>query len=398
MTDNVEKSNHSDLQKGLDYFFNDQMEKMVCGNPRTRDGFVKMQVRPVIIKDDLRFQIEELTDKQAFHKNLVRDEAISYVIDRVEALYRNAEIFSQLGSMNVLVSKKNMITVKIKKKMAVKEDLTEKLSGPLTHNRKKKYVLEEGIPVPFLTDLGVMTKEGLVVKAKYDKFRQINRFLEFIEDILPRINREKETTIIDFGCGKSYLTFAMYYYLKELKGYPIKVVGLDLKKDVIVLCNHLSEKFGFDNLHFYHGDIAGYEGVEHVDMVVTLHACNTATDHAISKAVKWGADVILSVPCCQHEVNGQIESELLKPVLQYGLLKERISALVTDGIRAELLERAGYRTQILEFIDMEHTPKNIMIRAVRQGRKKQGQELEQMLDQLRVEPALYGLFREQGIV
>ena len=397
MTDRVE-NNHSGLQKGLDYFFSEQMEKMVCSNPRTKDGFIKLQVRPVIMKEELRFQIEELTDKQAFHKNLDKQEAIGYVTSQLEALYRNAEIFSRLGSMNILVSKKNVITVKIKKKAVVNENQAGELSVLLTHNRKKKYVLEEGVPVPFLADLGVMTKEGMVVKAKYDKFRQINRFLEFIEDILPRLNRDKQTTIIDFGCGKSYLTFAMYYYLRELKGYPVKIVGLDLKKDVIALCNHLSDKFGFDNLHFYQGDIAGYEGVDHVDMVVTLHACDTATDHAIAKAVKWGADVILSVPCCQHEINGQIESELLKPVLKYGLLKERISALLTDGIRAELLERAGYRTQILEFIDMEHTPKNIMIRAVKQGKQKQGQELEQMLQSLQIEPALYELFREQEIV
>ncbi|MBD9274460.1 SAM-dependent methyltransferase [Clostridium sp. AF32-7AC] len=193
---------------------------------------------------------------------------------------------------------------------------SERLAS-LSHNRTKKYVLQEGVPVPFLVDLGVMTAEGKVVKSRYDKFRQINRFLEFIEDVLPNLDPNRTNTIIDFGCGKSYLTFAMYYYLHVLKKYSIRVIGLDLKKDVIALCNRLSKKFGFENLTFLHGDIAGYEGVDQVDMVVTLHACDTATDYALAKAVKWGAKVILSVPCCQHEINKQIQNDLLSPVLQY---------------------------------------------------------------------------------
>lgn len=183
---------------------------------------------------------------------------------------------------------------------------SERLAS-LSHNRTKKYVLQEGVPVPFLVDLGVMTAEGKVVKSRYDKFRQINRFLEFIEDVLPNLDPNRTNTIIDFGCGKSYLTFAMYYYLHVLKKYSIRVIGLDLKKDVIALCNRLSKKFEFENLTFLHGDIAGYEGVDQVDMVVTLHACDTATDYALAKAVKWGAKVILSVPCCQHEINKQIQ-------------------------------------------------------------------------------------------
>ena len=267
---------------------------------------------------------------------------------------------------------------------------SERLAS-LSHNRTKKYVLQEGVPVPFLVDLGVMTAEGKVVKSRYDKFRQINRFLEFIEDVLPNLDPNRTNTIIDFGCGKSYLTFAMYYYLHVLKKYSIRVIGLDLKKDVIALCNRLSKKFGFENLTFLHGDIAGYEGVDQVDMVVTLHACDTATDYALAKAVKWGAKVILSVPCCQHEINKQIQNDLLSPVLQYGLLKERMSALLTDGIRGQLLEMSGYRTQILEFIDMEHTPKNIMIRAIRQGKKADGAALETMMKELHVKPTLYGL-------
>ena len=234
----------------------------------------------------------------------------------------------------------------------------------------------------------MMHPSGSIVSSRYDKFRQINRFLEFIEDILPRLPKDREITILDFGCGKSYLTFAMYYYFRELKGYDVQIVGLDLKEDVIRHCSRLAEEYGYEKLHFYKGNIADYEGVTSVDMVVTLHACDTATDYALAKAVEWGAQVILSVPCCQHELNRQIENQLLQPVLKYGILRERISALLTDGIRANLLEEAGYDTQILEFIDMEHTPKNLLIRAVHTGKKRDGEALKHMMKALHVQPSL----------
>ncbi len=242
-----------------------------------------------------------------------------------------------------------------------------------------------------------MTGEGKVVHARYDKFRQINRFLEFIEDVLPRLDRDRELTILDFGCGKSYLTFAMYYYFRKLKGYDVKIVGLDLKEDVIARCQALAEKYGYDKLQFCQGDIASYRGVDRVDMVVTLHACDTATDFALAKAVGWGASVILSVPCCQHELNRQISNEVMKPVFSYGVLKERIAALMTDGLRAQMLERAGYETQILEFIDMEHTPKNLLIRAVYTGKKKDNEkELRACLDAFHLHPTLESLLFQGG--
>lgn len=242
-----------------------------------------------------------------------------------------------------------------------------------------------------------MTEEGKVVRSRSDKFRQINRFLEFIEDILPELDRDRELTILDFGCGKSYLTFAVYYYLHELKQYDIRVIGLDLKKEVIRNCNELSRKYGYEKLTFLEGNIADYEGCTRVDMVVTLHACDTATDYALSKAVGWGAKVILSVPCCQHELNGQIDCEVLGPVLGYGLIKERMAALITDALRAQYLEREGYDTQILEFIDMEHTPKNILIRAVRSGKRRENQEaLRRCEEYLHVSPMLGRLLEGKG--
>ena len=229
---------------------------------------------------------------------------------------RQMQMETQRADYTVLVSKKGKVTIKSKIKKGGKKKID------MSHDRKKKYVLEEGVPVPFLQDLGVMTQDGKIVRAKSDKFRQINRFLEFIEDILPELDKGRELTILDFGCGKSYLTFAMYYYLHELKEYDIRIIGLDLKKEVICHCNELSEKYGYEKLRFLEGDIADYTGVNKVDMVVTLHACDTATDYALAKAVGWDAKVILSVPCCQHELNRQIRNEVLEPVLRYELIGE----------------------------------------------------------------------------
>ena len=310
--------------------------------------------------------------------------------------FRQMQIETVTENISVLTSKKGKVTIQRKKRQ------TPGKAADLSHNRKKKYILEEGVYVPFLKDLGVMTEEGKVIASKMDKFRQINRFLEFIRDILPELDRDRELTILDFGCGKSYLTFAMYYYLHELKNYDIQIIGLDLKKDVIEHCSSLGRKYGYEKLKFLQGDIADYDGVDSVDMVVTLHACDTATDYALAKAVGWNAKVILSVPCCQHELNAQTTPGTgggsLEPVMDYGLLKERFAALVTDGLRAKYLERCGYETQILEFIDMEHTPKNILIRAVNKGENstKAAEEIKQCEEFLHVKPALGVLLAGQG--
>ena len=373
----------------LEEFLNEGLERVILSSPADGEEIRKVRIRPILLRGELVFQAEEQRGTQAFHKNMNREETAAYAAGLLAGSLKQMELSAAGGTVHALVSKKGKMTVKIRRKMAVP---AAGLPAPASHNRRKRYVLEEGKPVPFLVDLGVMTGDGQVVRSRYDKFRQINRFLEFIEDILPRLDRERENVIIDFGCGKSYLTFAMYYYLKELKGYSIRVIGLDLKKDVIARCNLLAERYGFDRLRFYHGDIASYEGVDQVDMVVTLHACDTATDYALSKAVKWGARVILSVPCCQHELNGQMENELLAPLFSYGIIKERTAALFTDAIRAELLESQGYRTQLLEFIDMEHTPKNILIRAVKQGgRKDNRRQLEEILTFRHGDSTLHGL-------
>ena len=386
-----------EVKKIFEDFLDDSLLRIILSNPAFKDGAgpckaLKVRVRPVMLKGGMVFQAEELTEKQAFHRNLTREEGVSYLLGLMESGFKQAEVESSRGQARVLVGKKGTVTIKVKKnqqKMVAAPNVA-------SHNRQKRYILEEGKPVAFLEDLGVMTADGKVVRSRYDKFRQINRFLEFIEDILPRLDKSRENVIIDFGCGKSYLTFAMYYYLHELKGYEVRIIGLDLKQDVIDHCNRLSVAYGFDKLKFYHGDIASYDGVDHVDMVVTLHACDTATDYALEKAVKWDASVILSVPCCQHELNKQMDNELLRPVLQYGLIKERMAALYTDALRAEILENRGYRTQILEFIDMEHTPKNILIRAVKQGGPKDNRkEIEDILQFLGAEQTLAGLLLEE---
>lgn len=386
-----------EVKKIFEDFLDDSLLRIILSNPAFKDGAgpckaLKVRVRPVMLKGGMVFQAEELTEKQAFHRNLTREEGVSYLLGLMESGFKQAEVESSRGQARVLVGKKGTVTIKVKKnqqKMVAAPNVA-------SHNRQKRYILEEGKPVAFLEDLGVMTADGKVVRSRYDKFRQINRFLEFIEDILPRLDKSRENVIIDFGCGKSYLTFAMYYYLHELKGYEVRIIGLDLKQDVIDHCNRLSVAYGFDKLKFYHGDIASYDGVDHVDMVVTLHACDTATDYALEKAVKWDASVILSVPCCQHELNKQMDNELLRPVFQYGLIKERMAALYTDALRAEILENRGYRTQILEFIDMEHTPKNILIRAVKQGGPKDNRkEIEDILQFLGTEQTLAGLLLEE---
>ena len=354
----------------------------VLSNPREKEELQKVKIRPLLKGAELHFQLEEFRGKQAFHENVRAEEAVIKIGELMQ-LFKQMQIETKKFSCTVLISKKGKITIK---KKAVSGKVKE---VDLSHNRSKKYILQEGTPVMFLQDLGVMTADGKIVRTRFDKFRQINRFLEFIEDILPKLPSDREVTILDFGCGKSYLTFAMYYYLHELKKYDVRIIGLDLKTDVIRKCNELSEKYGYEKLRFLEGNIADYTGVDEVDMVVTLHACDTATDFALAKAVGWKAKVILSVPCCQHEMNEQIQNEILHPALKYGLIKERMAALFTDALRAEYLEREGYDTQILEFIDMEHTPKNILIRAVRTGRAHEnGEEIKQLEDFLHVTPML----------
>ncbi|SMG55942.1 class I SAM-dependent methyltransferase [Paenibacillus aquistagni] len=327
------------------------------------EGCTKATLKPVQLRGDRMLQVTYQVGSKVVHENVDSSVAVEKWMGLMENHFRQALIRTTEAEYQVLISKKHKVSIKTQAKKSPAADLS--------HNRKKQYILEEGVPAAFLLELGIMTASGNVVAAKFDKFKQINRFLEMVADVLPYLPSDRPISIIDFGCGKSYLTFALYHYLHVLQKRDVMIYGLDLKADVIKHCEALARRLQYDGLQFAIGDIADYDRSTPVDMVVTLHACDTATDAALNKAVRWGAEVILSVPCCQHELFSQIDNEMLTPLLKHGILKERFSALTTDALRANLLDCVGYQTQLLEFIDMEHTPKNILIRAVK---SKQAQE------------------------
>ena len=383
----------------LQKILNKDLQQIILSNSRHPEQTQKVKIRPVLIREELLFQETAYRGTQAFHENFTAEQLTDRICTALQEQFRQGEFSAKTLQATALVSKKGKLTLKVKNsgkapRTAASEE--EELQA-LAHNRTKHYILEEGKPVDFLVGLGVQTPDGRVTRARFDKFRQINRYLEFIEDVIDELPKDRTIRIIDFGCGKSYLTFAMYYYLHELQHRDIQVTGLDLKTDVIKHCNELAEKLGYDRLKFERGDISTYEGTDVADMVVTLHACDLATDYALDKAVKWGARVILAVPCCQHELNRQIKCDPLKPVLKYGIIKERVAALLTDALRANLLEQQGYETQILEFIDMEHTPKNLLIRAVKKNgmRPKKSADIGTVEELFHVAPTLEKLLNNE---
>lgn len=388
------------IKKAMQQSLNGELRQIIISNSSDLEKGSKIKIRPVLLKQALSFQVTEYIKTKVFHKNLSKDQVIALLPQWFSGLYSQAEINCLQSKTTILISKKGKITVKTKKVCpdAVKGFEIE------PHNRKKQYILQEGIPVLFLQELGVMNADGKIVHAMYDKFKQINRYLEFVEDIIPSLPTNREISIVDFGCGKSYLTFALYYYLHEHLHYDIRVVGLDLKEDVIKKCNELKEKCGYEKLTFIQGDIAQYNSNQPIDMVITLHACDTATDYALYHACCWNASVILSVPCCQHELNRQISCDSLQPILKYGLIKERMASLITDSLRGNLLESLGYKVSLLEFIDMEHTPKNILIRAVKRVGPMSEREKEKITNEIRecmqflsVRPKLYELIESSKL-
>ncbi|WJY27109.1 class I SAM-dependent methyltransferase [Sporosarcina trichiuri] len=330
--------------------------------PRTKEeGLLRIKAKPIELKGELFIQFEEQFERVLKHHNISEDGLELFLTN---ALMRFRQVQAEFTDETVQVQLSKKFKISWKSSAAASSKVPD-----LSHNRKKNYLLEDGRPYPFLIRLGVQTADGQVKKQKHDKFRQINRFIEFIDDALTHLPTGRPVRILDFGSGKSYLTFALYHYLRIEKGLDIRVTGLDLKKEVIEECREIAKDLGYEQLEFLVGDINDYEGDTAVDMVVTLHACDTATDMALARAVRWGASVILSVPCCQHELFKQLQAPELDVMLQHGLIKERFAALATDSLRAELLTLAGYETQLLEFIDMEHTPKNILIRAYRSDKQ-----------------------------
>jgi len=392
--------------------------------PLPHAPYLKIKIRQ-IAGNKRRFFLEQFTSTQSFHASMTRQETGEFLKEQIGSLYKNAVLETETAKhetelLHFLTSKKGKTTI-IRKKLSsaprTKEDSgitpgKTKTEPPATHNRKKNYLLEEGRPIPFLQHLGIMTSEGTVIADKYSKFKQINRFLEFIddilEDILPKDGRS--LSIVDFGCGKSYLTFAVYHYVSEIKGIPVSITGLDLKDDVISLCSTLAKEFNYTHLEFKCASIESYfenlskEGLKGPDLVISLHACDTATDYALASAIAQKTKAILCVPCCQHELNSSIQNEKSReqtaftPFYKYGLIRERFASLTTDLLRALLLEQNNYTVQVLEFVDFSHTPKNILIRAVLKNTKsasgKTDNELTILKDNLNktlcLENLLYG--------
>ncbi|WP_248406056.1 class I SAM-dependent methyltransferase [Butyrivibrio fibrisolvens] len=379
----------NELEQYIKMMVDADVKKMIISNPtRGTNEFKKLVVE---IKSGAKYQISKYTKTQVFHENLSKKDIASRCYELTEGLFKQINGMSDSEEHIILISKKGKATYKVKKKADDKVVLNKKaLEG------KKNYILEEGMKIPPLVDMGVFTSDGSVVKSKYDKYKQINRFIEILDDEISQGNITK-LNVIDFGCGKSYLTFVVYYYLTKIKNIEVNMIGLDLKESVIKNCNEAAKKYGYDNLHFELGDINGYKTPFDVDMVITLHACDTATDFALYNAVMWNAKMIFSVPCCQHELNKQIKTEDLNILSRYGIIKERFCALATDAIRANILECQGYKTQILEFVDFDNTPKNLLIRAVRRPTTPKSKiesakkEIESMIQEFGFAPTLYNL-------
>ena len=361
---------------------------------------IKIKLTATASASGYSYYMEEFTEKQVFHQHLSEEEANAFLEKHAGKTFKNCVQRTEDKEITILANKKGKIT-RLEHKTNIKNTVAlAKGKQPTGLSRKKNYLIEEGKPVPFLVLLGVMTDEGKVIASRYDKFRQINRFLEFIDDILPEVQEqiaaegEHPIRIADFGCGKSYLTFAVHYFLSEIKNIPCEIEGLDLKKDVIQYCNQVVEKLGLKNLVFRTGDISEYSGKAAPDIVITLHACDTATDYALKYAVSHQTKAILSVPCCQHQINKELEKakvpEEFEPLLKWGIIKEKFASLVTDAIRGEWLEKENYKVQMLEFIDIEHTPKNILIRAIKKQKQlnSKGKEIPELVEKLNIHPEI----------
>lgn len=365
--------------------------KLVLSNGKGE--YRKLVFQRKIIKGINAFQLEKYTDKQVFHENIAEDKLGECISLYFPSCFKQLNAFTLETDYDIKAGKKGNLAVS--RRPAVNK--TVMVSG---NNRKKKYILDEGMDIPAFRELGIFTAEGKVVHSMYDKFRQINRFVEMVDDVLKGYDRDS-INIIDFGCGKSYLTFFLYYYIVEIRHLKARIIGLDLKEQVIKNCNALAQKCGYKDLSFEIGDINGYKTDMKVDMVVTLHACDTATDYALYNAICWDAEYILSVPCCQHEINKQIKSDRLSAFTKYGIIKERTSALITDAIRGCVLEYCGYKTDLLEFIDIEHSPKNILIRCVKKNvsaekRRKSKSEAEALCKEFGLKQTLMELVNKDN--
>ena len=385
-----------ELKRTLEEVFKSEIIKIVISNKVKKDE--KYNKIAINLKENNKnkfYQIEKFTDKQVFHENIKINEISDKVGELIFGNYKQMTAWSNNEIFDLKISKKGKIF------LGKKKNDNSKIVAK-GHNKEKNYILKEGMIIEPLIDLGVFTKEGKVVNSKYDKYKQINRFIEIIDDEIKK-NDYKELTILDFGCGKSYLTFVLYYYFVKIKNINVKMIGLDLKEDVIKKCNDIAKRYNYENLHFELGDINGFKYNNKVDMVITLHACDTATDYALYNAIKWNSKMIFSVPCCQHEFNSQMKANELSILTKYGIVQERVAALMTDAVRGNLLEAVGYKTQLLEFIDIAHSPKNILIRASKSNISKQKiekslTEVEKLREEFNFNPTLYNLLKQDNLI
>ncbi len=337
-------------------FDSGRLVKIIFAGKRKKSlEYKKITLRPVTIKGEYMYQAEYYYDKKVTHENIPYYEGIDFASSVIRNDFKQINILTENEDIQILAAKPE--------RPKITSTAASRAAGDLSHNKKKQYLIEDGVPCDFLIRLGVMSAEGKVFKKHYSKFRQINRFLEIADNSFDSLPAKGTLRIVDFGCGKSYLTFALYHYLKRMKNRDVEIIGLDLKEDVINFCNEVARELGYDELKFMTGDIADYKS-DGADMVVTLHACDTATDFALINAVKWSSRVILSVPCCQHELFSQIDNEANQPILKHGIIKDKFTELLTNGLRGLKLESVGYDVNMIEFTSLEHTSKNVMIKAV----------------------------------
>lgn len=364
--------------------------KLSASNPLNKDcEFLRIVIRVVGNKNRVVFQAEQFTTKQVFHVNLKSEQLFNWVSDNIFGKYKQTLIVTRNQEVTYLINSKGSV-----KRLC--RNVTDNAVIAQSNNRRKNYLLNEGDDIPVFRELGIFTKENKVVNSMYDKFKQINRFVEILNDVFKDFDGDK-LTLLDFGCGKSYLTFVIYHYFKEIKKIDATIIGYDLKADVVANCNGLAQKYGYDNLQFVVADVSKDKLYDQkIDAVVSLHACDTATDYALHYAVTHNAKYIFSVPCCQHEVNQSIQKGGdLDMLLKYGIIKERVSALLTDSIRAMLLEDEGYSVDVMEFVDLAHSPKNLMLRAVKtHGKSSQNlARIEKLQSNYKFEQKLFKLLK-----
>ena len=372
--------------------FNENIYKIILSSPTKNAVYTRAE----IISNGEKYQASMFTAKQVFHKNLQRDEVEAFVTEHLGPIFLQYTAWDGTREYSARVTKKGKMLTS--SKLAAQQPQVKNFAGGF--NIQKNHIIQEGEQIPALVDMGVFTKEYKIVAGMHDKFRQINRFIELIADETKKLEPGTMVNIIDFGCGKSYLTFLVYHYFVEIRRLDANICGMDLDKHVIETCIKAAVKYGYKSLNFTLGDIgnqtappiAEWGRPGSFNIVISLHACDTATDYAIYNAVKWNADLICAVPCCQHELRNQMKPACLDIFSAYGIIEERITSLATDAIRAKLLEHMGYKTQIIEFTAMEHTPKNLMIRAKRGSKNTNAmQDIQKLCDEFSFEPTLLKL-------